>query len=132
VELDLDPTRLAICRLPAEEPIPAWVEGEARTFVSVTRTRNELSIVVAQDAVPQGVRAEPDWRALSVRGPLDLSLTGVLASLAAPLADASVPIFPIATFDTDWLLIPDARLDDAITALERAGHRVDPHDGSSL
>jgi hypothetical protein len=47
-----------------------------------------------------------------------------MASLAAPLADAGVPIFPIATHDTDWILVPGAQLDAALTALRGAGHDV--------
>jgi uncharacterized protein len=130
VELDLDTTRFAVCQLGPDEPLPGWIEAASPTFLSVTRTRHELSIVVSQDVVPRGVRAEAPWSALRVRGPLEFSLTGVLASLAAPLAEAGVPIFVISTFDTDWLLIGSGQLDDAVAALERAGHRVHP-EGSS-
>jgi len=84
----------------------------------------ELSVVCADAAVPDGVRAERGWRALTVVGPLDLALTGVLASLAVPLAEAGVAIFAIATFDTDYLLVRRERLSDAVTALRAAGHRV--------
>lgn len=46
----------------------------------------------------------------------------MLAALAGPLARANVPIFPIATHDTDWILVPGAQLDAAVGALRRAGH----------
>jgi uncharacterized protein len=124
VELDLDKPLLSVCRLGADESIPGWLDAAPSSFLSVTRTRDELSIVVPTDAVPQGVQAQPDWRALSVRGPLEFSLIGVLASLLTPLAEAQVPIFVISTFDTDRLLVPSTHLEDAIAALERAGHRV--------
>ena len=47
-----------------------------------------------------------------------------MASLAEPLADANVSIFPIATHDTDYLLIRESQLDIAIHALTSYGHAV--------
>jgi hypothetical protein len=89
----------------------------------VIRTAAEVTVVCAD--VPDGVRAERGWRALAVEGPLDLALTGVLASLAGPLADAGVPIFALATFDTDYVLVLATAADAARAALEAAGHRID-------
>ena len=66
--------------------------------------------------------ADDGWRALRVAGQLDLTETGVLASLAAPLAEAGVPIFAISTHDTDYLLVKDEKLEDAVAALTAAGH----------
>jgi hypothetical protein len=48
----------------------------------------------------------------------------VLASLAAPLADAKISIFVISTFDTDYLIVKEANLKDAIRVLENAGHGI--------
>jgi uncharacterized protein len=124
VELDLHATLLAICRLPAEDAVPSWADRALRPLVSITRTADELSVVVPQTEVPADVQSEPGWRALSVRGPLPFHLTGILASLAAPLADVGVPIFAVSTHDTDWLLVGHDRVVDACAALEGAGHRV--------
>jgi hypothetical protein len=55
---------------------------------------------------------------------LDLSLPGITASLAEPLADAGVPIFPIATHHTDYILIKEPHLETAIRALTGYGHAV--------
>jgi hypothetical protein len=74
--------------------------------------------------VPERVETEGPFAALAVRGPLDFALTGVLASLAGALADAQVPLFALSTFETDVLLVPDARRATAIAALHAAGHRV--------
>ena len=67
---------------------------------------------------------ETGWRCLRVAGPLDLALTGVLASIAAPLAAARVNIFVFSTYDTDYVLVPAVRLAEAKAALTSAGHRV--------
>lgn len=113
---------LAVVRLPAGDAPPGWARG---AFVSVTRTEQELSVVCDAAAVPSDVTAERGWRRLEVRGPLDFALTGVLASLAGPLAEAGVPVFVISTHDTDHLMVKGDRLAHAEAALRAAGHRVD-------
>ena len=56
--------------------------------------------------------------------PAHLALTGILASLVNPLAEARVNIFAFSTHDTDYVLVPAVRLHEALAALSRAGHRV--------
>jgi len=74
--------------------------------------------------VPPDVQAQRGYRGLAVRGPLDFNLVGVLASLAGPLAAASVSIFAVSTFDTDYLFVRESDLDRAVAALRHAGHTV--------
>jgi hypothetical protein len=119
LQLELLAGTLAVCRLDPGAPLPAWAAG---SFVSLTRTDTELSIVCSAESVPAGVQAEGGWRALRVRGPLGFGLTGVLASLASPLASSGVSIFVVSTYDTDYLLVQDRDLDRARHALVRAGH----------
>jgi hypothetical protein len=117
------PDRLAVCRLARDVAVPAWAwQG---TLVSVTRTDNELSIVCDEASVPEcAATVERGWRVLRVAGTLDFALVGVLARLAAPLAEAGVSIFALSTFDTDYLLVREASLDVAVAALCAAGHDV--------
>jgi uncharacterized protein len=117
------PRTLAVCRLPPDAPVPAWVAG-ATEFVSVTRTDDELSVICPQERVPDGVRCEPDYRAVKVRGPLPVNLIGIFVSLAVPLAEAGLSIFPIATYDTDYVLVKGSDLARAVDVLRRAGHEV--------
>ena len=114
---------LAVCRLGGEAPLPEWFSLDA-PFAAAVRRGDELSLVCPDDAVPAGVTAERGWRALEVGGPMDLALTGALAGLAAPLADAGVPLFALATYDTDVLLVPGDLLDEALAALRAAGHDI--------
>lgn len=109
----------AVCRLEPAAAFPAWAAG---AFVSLTRTPDELSVVCAADAVPEGVRAERGWAMLELAGPFEFQTTGVLASFLAPLAAEGVPVFAISTYGTDWVLVPAARLGDALRALKAAGH----------
>jgi len=116
------PQRYAVCRLDSHEPIPDWADGDG--FVSITRTPAELSIVCPESRVPDGVRAERGYRCLGVEGPLPFELTGVAASLTAPLAAAGISLLLIATYDTDYLLVREELLDRAIDALRDAGHAL--------
>ena len=122
LDLTVLPGVYTICRLPADAPVPEWaMKGD---FYSVTRTQDELSIVCAQERVPGEVKHEPGWACLQVQGPLDFSLTGILASLASPLAAAGISFFAISTFDTDYLLVKKEALAQSIDALSQAGHRI--------
>jgi hypothetical protein len=123
MKLLLAPGLLAVTRLAPDAPFPAWAEGGP--LVSVTRTADELSVVCPEARIPDGVRAERGYRALQVAGPLDVALTGILAALAPPLAQAGVPLLALGTFDTDWLLVPQARLAEGLTALRGAGHEIE-------
>jgi hypothetical protein len=122
VTLDVLPGAFAVCRLSADSPLPSWASGG--TFSSVTRTPHELSILCDGDAVPAEVQAQREFRALMVRGPLDFSLTGILAALAGALAAAAVSILPVSTYDTDYLFVRAVDLDRSIAALRAAGHTV--------
>ncbi len=120
--LTLLPEPIAICRLEATEAVPVWATASA--WWSITRTPDELSVVCAEALVPAGVSASRGWRALRFAGPLPLDQTGILASVTGPLAAARISVFALATFDTDYVLIPDLQRAAAIEALEHAGHRV--------
>jgi hypothetical protein len=123
LRLEVVPGAFAVCRLGAQDPPPAW--AEQGPVASITRTDAELSVVCAEEGVPAGVQAERGWRCLRVKGPLGFGMTGILASLASPLAGSGVSIFVVSTYDTDYLLVQDRDLDRAVFALERAGHSVE-------
>jgi len=115
--LQISELELAICRLPPASSIPEWI-GKS-DFISVTRTPDELSIVCSEKLVPEKVEAERNWRMIKVKGPLDFSLTGILASLVGPIADAGIALFALSTYDTDYLLLKEKNLDRAIDILKR-------------
>lgn len=114
--------RLAIARLDPSAPLPAWAAGGP--LLAVVRTADELTVVASEPAVPASVDAGRGWIALKVEGPFALDETGVLAALTATLAAASLPLFAVSTFETDYLLIREADLDAARHALSAAGHRL--------
>jgi hypothetical protein len=126
--LDLELLRedYAVCRLPVGSALPNGLLAHANRggVVSVTWTPEEVSIMCPAAHAPDGASVETPWRCFRVAGPINLALTGILASIVSPLADARVNIFAFSTFDTDYLLVPSVRLSEAIGALTAAGHRV--------
>jgi hypothetical protein len=125
LDLSILPETFAISRLDPAAPVPAW--AAAGELSAVARTAGELSIVSCQDEVPEVVTANRGWRAVRVAGPLDFSETGVLASLATPLADAGITIFALSTHDTDYVLVREDDLARTVAALAAAGHRFLEH-----
>lgn len=115
------PETFAVCRLPADTPAPKWANG---AVASVTRTGEELSLVCEEQFVPDGVQKQGDFRCLKVAGPLAFEMTGVIAALAGPLADAGISLFPLGTYDTDYLFVRQSDLSRTADALRQAGHRV--------
>jgi hypothetical protein len=118
LELEPIPGRFAVCRLDPGDAIPPWAADSA-SFLSITRTDAELSIVAEERLVPSHVRAERGFIALRVAGVLDFSLVGVLSELTGALADADVPVLAISTHDTDVLLVKAERGEEAVAALAR-------------
>ena len=57
-------------------------------------------------------------------GPLDLTVSGVLASLLEPLAQARISVFSVSTFDTDYLLVKTENLAATARLLSLAGHQI--------
>ena len=122
IALSVRPGEMAVSRMGPADPWPDWALRSS--FVTLTRTEGELSIVCPDDLVPDEIRAERGWRALQVAGPLDFGLTGILAGLTATLAKADIAVLAISTFDTDMLLVRSGRLPDAIAALRSDGYEV--------
>jgi hypothetical protein len=120
VQLRALPESYAVVRLQPGAELPAWVD--MGPFRSVTRTEQEVSVVCRDHDVPDGESAERGWTVLEVVGPLDFSLSGLVASLVVPLAEAEVPIFVISTFESDYVLVRSSDLARAADALEDAGH----------
>jgi hypothetical protein len=114
---------MAIARLPPGADHPTWAQRPG--FCCIFRTDDSLTVVCPQAVVPDDIQSDRGWRCLEVEGPLELDLTGVLASLAIPLARAMVPIFALSSFETDFVLVKDEHLSAARGALERAGFAVD-------
>jgi len=120
--LSLLPEHFAICQLAPDEPIPAWAMPSQATFYSITRTRDELSLICPQQQIPADVSADTGWRCLKIEGPFALDEPGILAAIVTPLAQAGISVFAVATYDTDYLVIKEC--ERAIETLEQLAHHI--------
>jgi uncharacterized protein len=116
------PGQFAICRLASDARVLEW--AMLSSFLSLTRTADELSIVCAAHQVPSDVKHEPGWSCFKLEGPFPFTMTGVLSSFLRPLAEAGIPILAISTFDTDYVLVKETTLEVAMKALHSAGHSL--------
>ena len=113
--------RYAVCRLDRDAAVPHWAIG---SFVSVSRTADELSVVCSEELIPPDVRAERNWRCLRVAGKIEFAMVGVLARLVGPIAAAGISVFVVSTFDSDYLMVRDGDFERAAQVLRNAGHSV--------
>ncbi|KAF8808084.1 hypothetical protein BYT27DRAFT_7223824 [Phlegmacium glaucopus] len=91
-------------------------------FFSVTRTRDEISLVgEAYEGMPSSYEEQSTWMCIKIKGPMEHSLTGIMASLTAPLKVAKVPVFALSTWNTDYVLVPKEMLSKAVGVLEEDG-----------
>ncbi|GIM84064.1 ACT domain-containing protein [Salinispora arenicola] len=124
LDIALLPGDYAVCRLAASSALPPDLAGGLSDgdVVTVSWTIDGVSVICPAARAP--AQTETTWRCLRVVGPSDLALSEGLATLVDPLAKARVTVVTFSTHDTDYLLVPAVRLDEAIAALDRAGHRV--------
>lgn len=114
--------KYGVCRLDKTELIPQWAQNG--DFFSITRTAEELSIVCSEDNIPDGIKCERAWKVLKIEGTLDFSLIGILASISTILAHKGISIFAISTYDTDYILIKNNSIDNAINSLIMEGYEI--------
>ena len=84
-------------------------------FVSVTRVNGTITLVADAarlERVPKLDLDPTEWAVLRVDGVL--SVVGAIASLTSPLADAKIPVFHLSTYDSEFVLVPRARLSEAM------------------
>lgn len=112
----------SIHRFAPDAIVPDTIQ-ESR-FYSVSRTDEELSIVCEATIDLYALQSETDWRILKIVGPLDFSLTGVLAAVSELLAGREISIFALSTFDTDYILVRESKLAEAKRVMTDAGHRI--------
>ena len=94
-------------------------------FCFLGRTDEEYSLVCITENVPKNIIERDDhWRAFRIQGILEFSLIGILSRIATLLAENRIGIFAISTYNTDYILVKEAHLDQALKALSGAGYEI--------
>src|SRR5215510_3806669 len=125
ISLYLPETRYAVASLPLEHyGVAVACLPEAEGFVSLTRDKEEITLIVAEETWHQiaqrfpGAVAQEGRRLIRFDTVLDFSVVGFIA---ADLSDeADISILSISTYRTDAVLVHESRLDDAVNAIKQA------------
>jgi len=120
--LELMDETFAIHSLAVNSAIPLEVFEAPVYFIA--KTYEEISIVLPEQIDIDSDEVESNWRALEVIGPLGFSLTGILSNISSVLAAKEISIFAISTFDTDYILVKDEKIEAAINALKENNYQV--------
>lgn len=111
-----------VLKLKPNENIPIEVLSKEKIY-SITRTDEELSIVVNKDVNIKSDIIEDNWRIIKIVGTLDFSLIGILSKISIILANAKISIFALSTYNTDYILVKDDKIKQAIKVLEENNYK---------
>lgn len=91
----------------------------------IGKTDEEKSLVCITDEVPANVIQRDDgWKAFRIQGVLNFSLIGILAEIAAALADNGISIFAVSTYNTDYVLMKRENYQKALDVLKALGYMI--------
>ncbi|MBO6193179.1 MAG: ACT domain-containing protein [Clostridiales bacterium] len=97
-----------------------------REFYFIGKTDEELSLVCRTEETPSNTTGRDDgWRGFRIEGVLDFSLIGILSKLSSILAQNSIGIFAVSTYNTDYILVKKENFDKALSVLAEAGYKID-------
>jgi len=113
--------KFSINKLPQFGEIPVIFTKGDMCFTS--RTDDELTIICPEFMAPNNVQQEVGWRCLKVLSDGNIAKeVGVIATIAQPLADASIPLCCITSFSNVFIFLMEEHLVKAVHLLQQAGH----------
>ena len=120
MKLKVIPTEFSICKVADYSEIDL-----NQPFVLTGATDEEKSLVCPTVLVPSHtIEREDVWKAFRIEGVLDFSLIGILSKISTLLAENSIGIFVLSTFNTDYVLTKTKDFERAIKSLEAAGYEI--------
>lgn len=127
IQLHVPETRYAVASIPLahyDEVVACLREIEG--FVALTRDKEEITLILAEEVWQQLAARFPDAQAQGQRRlirfdtVLDFSVVGFIAEISRALAEADISILSISTYRTDAVLVHEARFADALNAVKQA------------
>lgn len=122
MQLKILENKLKVVKLKTDETVPEIVFKQK--FYSITKTDEELSIVIDEDIDISSDVVEHYWRAIKIVGILDFSLIGILSRISTILAQAEISIFAISTYNTDYVLVKANQLENAVEVLKQNNYEI--------
>ena len=87
-------------------------------FYSVTRTGDEISVVIKVPVKVNSQKTSAGWKGLRVAGILDFYLTGIIHDITKPLKENRIPVFVISTFNTDYIFVKEESFETTLSILK--------------
>jgi len=122
LKLQILDSEFSVCQLKPDEPVPNWIDLNSQLFVSISRTDDELSMIVPSPWVPDDTKAQREFICFRVIGELEFDVIGVIAAISRVLAEVKIPILSVSTYNTDYFLVSKSRHADALSALGQSGY----------
>lgn len=127
IQLDLPSTLFAVVSLPLDnfDAVLTTVHT-APGFVSVTRDKDEVTLIVAEDWWQErvgefpGAQTQLQRRLIRFDTVLDFSVVGFIAEISRALAEADISILSLSTYRTDAILVHEANYYRALAAVRQA------------
>lgn len=112
--------RMTVCKVADISDIDMAAE-----FYFIGRTDEELSLVCRTEDTPsKTIEREDGWRGFRIQGVLDFSLIGILSKISGVLAENSIGIFAVSTYNTDYILVKEENFGRALDALAAEGYSI--------
>lgn len=94
-------------------------------FFFIGKTDEEISLVCKTEDTPEKTTERDDgWKGFRIQGILDFSLIGILSKLSGILAENSIGIFAVSTFNTDYILVKAENFERALSVLSAKGYTI--------
>jgi hypothetical protein len=127
IQLYLPETRFAVASIPLNQygEVAACLR-DIEGFVSMTRDKEEITLIVAEDVWRElaarfpGAKSQGQRRMIRFDVVLDFSVVGFIAEISRALAEAGISILSISSYSTDAVLVHESRFDDAVNAVKQA------------
>ncbi len=120
-----DQTDMSIAKLARPVELPTTPNH----LYSLSITNDEISLVAPTtfvESFPSLVTHQnTSWQTLKIDHTLDFSMVGVIAQLSQSLAQQSISVFVISTYNTDYLLVKKEQIEKTLTLLRQQGHSVE-------
>lgn len=115
------PYDLTVCKLNGTDAVDL-----NREFYFLGKTDEEISLVCRTEDTPDNTTHRDDgWKGFRIEGVLDFSLIGILSKISSVLADNSIGIFAVSTYNTDYILVKNENFDKALSVLGQVGYEID-------
>jgi hypothetical protein len=121
----LYPELYKLVKLPRDE-MEARPHVELQQFVATLYNPDAITIICTEVADVKGAEVlSSGWRVLQIKGPYEEENIKLVREIARILRDARIEIHHPTAFDTDYLLIKQVQIPQALDVLEQAEYRID-------